>query len=308
MGLFNLKKDGTSDYTIYDYIEEIKKVREEELKSNRYILAYNFLSNNYWNRQNKNLEDELFEIVGTYGIEDEMFNKSDDYKKSVRLKRYSKLKKFINSLTDEQIDSNIFLKRASLFMKMSIEDCSIILNELNEMINNGNQSRSITLKCAIPDKTQKYIPEYISTQTGIKYYRPEAYKIDYIDVLDSSHKQVYEDYNDCITKIGKIAEDIYFLQLNNLTTLSNDLMCYHFQIYHPGYDNHFRASFFVKSKEAIQKNFSDKTLIRTEDFIQTTINNFQALLDMGLIDMTVLNENNNNNRQVLKKTLNSEIK
>ena len=185
-------------------------------------------------------------------------------------------------------------------MKTSAEDCQIILNELNEAINNGNQSRSITVKCAIPDKIQKYIPEYISTQTCIKYYRPEAYKIDYIDVLDSSHKQVYEDYNDCIGKIGKIVEDIYFLQLNNIiTTLSSDLMCYHFQVYHPEYDHHFNASFFVRSKEAIQKLSGEKALIPTEDFIQTTINNFQTLLDEGLIDMTVLKEKNSG--PVLKK-------
>ena len=305
MGLFNKEKkeDIKRDYPSYEeYIEEIKRIQEKELNSDRYALTYDFLSNNYWNRQNKDLEEELFKIVGTYGIEDEMFNMPDDFIKSVRLKRYAKLKKFIESLTEEQIDSNIFLQKANLFMKTSIEDCPIILDELNKIINNGNQSKSITIECTIPDNTRMNILDHISTQTGIRYYRPEAYKVDYIDVLDSSHKQVYEDYNHCIRKISKIAEDIYFLQLNNIiAALSSDLMCYNFQIYHPGYNDCFIVSFFVKSNEVIQKPSDDETSLPTDDFILTTINNFQALLDMGIIDITILNEKNSEN--ILKKII-----
>ncbi len=297
MGLLNIEKKEDLERAYLTYIEQSKKVREEELKSSRYILAYDFVSKHYWNRQNKKLEAKLFEIVGTYGIEGKMFNMSDEYIKSVRLKRYEKLKSFIDSLTEEQLDSNIFLKRASIFMKTSAEDCPILLNALRERIDNENLSGVIPVECVIPDKTQKYIPEYISTQIAIPYYRPRAYKMEYINVLDSSHQQVYEDYNTCVKRIGKIAEDIYLLQLNKiLTTHSSDLMCYYFQIDQSGCNRHFLTTFYEKT---VQKDSGNEALIPTEDFIQTTINNFQTLLDTGLIDITVLKERNRN--PVLKK-------
>ncbi len=230
--------------------------------------------NNYWNRQNRNLEDELFEMVGTYGTKDEMFNVSNDYKKTARLKRYAKLKSFIDSLTEEEIASNIFLKSANSFMKTSTKDCSIILDELNETISSGNESNTITVNCDIPDETQELIPEYIDNTKSIKYYRPEWYQEECINVLNYNYMKVYRDYNDCVSKIGKIAEDIYFLNLNNvLATLSTDLMCYHFQVYHPGKNNHFIASFAVNNKEA------------------------------NKIDMAILNEQTDG--KVLKKTINN---
>ena len=101
-----------------------------------------------------------------------------------------------------------------------------------------------------------------------------SYQEECINVLNYNYMKVYRDYNDCVSKIGKIAEDIYFLNLNNvLATLSTDLMCYHFQVYHPGVNNHFIASFVVKNKEA------------------------------NKIDMTILNEQTD--VKVLKKTINN---
>ena len=54
------------------------------------MLAYVFLTNNYWNRENKELEEKLFKIIGTYGLEEDMFDKSSEHHKSVRTKRYEK--------------------------------------------------------------------------------------------------------------------------------------------------------------------------------------------------------------------------
>lgn len=304
MRLFNkeTKEELYKDYpTEEEFYEEIKRIQNEELNSDRYMLAYAFLTNNYWNRENKKLEEELFKIIGTYGLEEDMFDKSSEHHKSVRTKRYEILKQFIGSLSLEQINSNIFLKSTYLFMNMSNEVCSTIMTELYDKINGGNVSGSLTLELEIPEKTQELIPNYISGLRGIKYYRPEAYRTEYIDVLDSTHKYVYDDYNSLVRKIGKLAEDVYYLQLNEMVYNTPSLECYHFQVYHPGYNDHFIASFFIRTKQNNQ--FSQKIdFTPTDEFIQTTVTNFKQLLDMGLIDVSVLEDKNAGH--VLEKKMN----
>ena len=62
------------------------------------------------NQKHRETEKELFKIVGTYGLEDSnLINKPYEYQKSIRLKRYTQLKKFFEELTEEQINSNVFL-------------------------------------------------------------------------------------------------------------------------------------------------------------------------------------------------------
>lgn len=250
MNLFKKNKnEKTIEEVQEEYFEKIRKIHEDELNSDKYTSIYKFMVDNYWNRKNQKLEEELFKIVGTYGIEDDILNMPNDYKKDARLKRYAKLKNFLDSLSGEQIGSNIFLKSAYIFMKTSIDDCSNILNKLNEIIDNGNETGSITFESNIPDTTKLHIPDYIQTGTAINYYRPEEYKMEYINLLDNSHKYVYEDYTELVRNIGKIMEDIYFLQLNNITNvISNDLMCCNFQVYHPGDNDCFISSFFVNDK------------------------------------------------------------
>ena len=226
-----------------EYFQEVARIQSEELKSDRYTLAYEFLKNNYWDRKNKNLEDELFKIIE---IEDPMYDKSDNYKKDVRMKKFELLKQFMNSLTDDQLESNIFLKYAKIFKEISILDCSNIIRELNNKIKCYNGS-PIQLNCQMTDQTQKCILEHISTQTCIKYYRPQDYKLDYINVLDPKHQYVYNDYNMCVNKIIKLVEDIYFLQINDILYSVPSAICYHFQVYNPGH--YFIVNFFTRIKD-----------------------------------------------------------
>ena len=296
------KEELYKDYTTKEeYFREVTRIQSEELKSDRYMLAYEFLTNNYWNRENKELEEELFKIIGTYGLEEPMFNESSEYKKTIRMKKYEILKQFIGSLTEEQINSNIFLRSTYLFMNMSNEVCSSIMTELYDKMNSENVPSSLSLELQIPEKTQELIPNYISSRRGIKYYRPEEYRIEYIDVLDLTHKYVYEDYNSLVGKIGKLAEDVYYLQLNEMVSNIPSLECYHFQVYHPGYDNHFIASFFVRAKQNNQTS-QENDFAPTEEFIQNTVANFKQLLDMGLVDISVLEDKNTGH--VLKKKMN----
>lgn len=305
MGLFNKEKEKKELYSDYptkdEYLNRVKQIQSEELKSDRYMLVYVFLTHNYWNRENEDLEKELFKIIGTHDLEESIFNESSEYKKSLRMKKNEMLKQFISSLTEEQINSNIFLKSTYLFMNMSNEVCSAIMTELYDKINSENVPNLLTLEFQIPEKTQELIPNYIPGQKGIKYYRPEDYRTDYIDVLDSTHKYVYEDYNLLVEKLGKLAEDVYYLKLNEMIFNIPSLECYHFQAYHPGYNNHFIASFFVRKKQNNQTP-KENNFTPTEEFIQNTVANFKQLLDMGLVNIPVLEEKNTD--PVLKKKMN----
>lgn len=271
-----------------EYLAEINRIQNEELNSDRYSKVRKLLENNYWNRENKDLEEELFKIVGTYGLEDSLINKSDEYQKLIRLKRYAQLKTFFEGLSGEQINSNIFLKIANLYMKISSKECERILSELNEKIEGIDSIKSIKIERPILETTQKHLPDYVNTQRTVLYYNPSAYKTDYVDVLDSSHINVYRKYNELVGMITKLAEDIYFLELNyQIVKKFNNLICYHFQIYHPGYDNKFIASFFLHEPK---KSMNEDKQVVEEDFIETTVNNFQSLIDLGIVDITTSQE------------------
>lgn len=290
MGLFRKnKKDVVRNYpTKEEYLAEINRIQNEELNSDRFAKVRKSLENHYWNRKNKNLEDELFKIVGTYGLEDSLINKSSEYRKSERLKRYVQLKNFFEGLTEEQINSNIFLKIANLYMKISVIECEKIISELKEKTNSEFPTKRIEIENPIPESTQKHLPDYVNTQCAVLYYDPSAYKTDYVDVLDSSHIGVYRDYNDLVGKITKLAEDIYFLELNyQIVKNFNNFICYHFQIYHPGDNNRFIASFFSSEQK---KSINEAQTIVEDDFIETTINNFQSLLDLGIVDINASQE------------------
>lgn len=249
--MLNLKrKELNQDYpTQEEYFKEIERIQNEEVKSDRYALTYAFLTNNYWNRENRNLELELLNIVGTNGLEDSIFNKSIKYRKAIRMKRYENLEKFINSLTEEQINSNILLKSAYMFMKTSDEDNENILIAVYDQINDGNAKDFINIVLPIPADTQKLIPNYINEQVSIKYYKPRSYKRTYIDVLDKDHKHVYQDYNELVSQISRLAEDIYFLKLNDMVLNNQNLECCHFQVYHPNENHEFIASFLNYEKK-----------------------------------------------------------
>lgn len=115
--------------------------------------------------------------------------------------------------------------------------------------------------------------------------------------MDSKHKYVYDDYNSIVKKIGLLAEDVYFFKLNEMVFNNPSLECYHFQVYHPGYNNHFIVSFFIKTKQNNQiLQDIDSTL--TDEFIQTTASNFKQLVDVSVLE-------DKNLEHVLKKKINN---
>ena len=257
MGLFNKKTidDIYREYPTKDeYYKEIEKIQNDELKSERYVLTHAFLMNNYWNRKNINLENELFKIIGSCGLEDPLLNESYDLRSESRMKKYEYLNQFMNSLSNEQINSNIFLKNTNLFMNMSSEVCFNIIDELYDKLNSADVSDFLEFKVPIPHETQMLILNYITEYTNVKYFEPKDYRNSCISILDSEHKYVYEDYNLFVQKMGKLAEDIYFLKLNDILSNDSSIECNRLYLYHSGNDNHFIVNFFIVPKQEISYN------------------------------------------------------
>ena len=273
-----------------DFEDKVRQIRIDEFKSEKYKNVCEYLSKNYYVRKNEVLEANLLKVVGTYEINYNLFNKSRNTKKSLINSEYNKLKNFMSSLSMDEINSNIFLKSAHEFMKMSDEVCSDIMIQLQDAMNG---SEHVNVKMLIPAKMQELIPEYASESVGIPYYDPAEYKTAYIKLLDKQHEHIYRDYNYVVQTIGKIAEDICFFKLNEMTLNKPDLECYHFQVYLPGYDNSLIARFFTNPE--VKKDW-----FYTDEYVEKTVDNFKELLDAGIIDISVLdNELGNQKNKVV---------
>lgn len=249
-----------TDYPTKKEFEEHKRqIQRNELDSDRFKKVKIFV-NDYCKRENKELEKKLFKIIGTYGLEDNLINKSFDEKKINKIKRYNKLKKFMNSLTEDQINSNLYLQAVSMFMETSIEDCEFIIRRLKEKIEDlelSDENQRLELNINIPTKRLKLLPTSISEQVGIPYYRPQDYKTEYINVLDVENAYIYSEYNRYVRNINKLATDIYHLQMwNLLSAYPEQIYNYYFSILSNDFEHEFRTAYFVK--KCREKN-DDKT-------------------------------------------------
>ena len=245
----------TEDYDIYPnevaYEENVNNIRRNELASERFIKTKKFI-HNYNRRSNLELEQELFKIVGTYGLDDDLLGKEYEYIKKRKEDRYKKLKDFLNSLTEEQINSNIYLLAATTFMKTSLEDCKIIANQLAIEIekvdlNSFECPQLLKIDYDIPEERLILFPKRISEQTGVLYHKPHHYKVSYINLLDEYNQYVYSEYNDYVRKNDKLANDIYHLQMwNLLSKFPDEINNYYFSIFNNSTEQKFCTGYFVK--------------------------------------------------------------
>lgn len=240
-----------------EYEKEKKRIIQSELNSDRFKRIKEFL-NSYNKRKNLKLESCLFGIVGTYGLEDYLINKSFEERKIDKIKRFDKLKKFINSLSEEEIESNIYLKKASEFMTTSIEDCSLIVEELKLKINKlelSDSNQRLELNINIPDERLEALPIRVREYVGIPYYVPSRYKIKYVNVLDNKNAYIYSEYNEYVNKINKLVTDIYALQMWNLLSYyKEEINNYYFVILNNEFEHEFRTAYFVKKRKNEKMN------------------------------------------------------
>lgn len=247
----------TGHPTKKEYEENIRQINEKELHSATFKFTRAFLSI-LNERENLELEERLFEIVGASGREEDLFGKSYDEKKISKLKRYSKLTHFMNSLTQEQIHSNPYLQAAVGFMEKSLIDCRMILEHLQDKIKeNSDDKGKFDINMDIPSDRLYLFPLTILEQTSIPYYKPQDYRKSYIYLLDKDNRYVYEEYNKYVRTIEKLAEDIYHLQMwNLLSEYPEQIDNYYFYILNNESEHQFRTSYSVK--KCIESHIEEK--------------------------------------------------
>ena len=243
--------------------EELEKykiqIQNNELESGRFKKIKTFL-NDYHTRENVKLEKKLFKIVGTSGLDDNLINKNIDYKIIHKIKRFNKLKHFLNSLTQEQINSNLYLQAVSVFMKTSLEDCKYIIMRLKENLELSDKNQRLELNVNIPVKRLKLLPTIVDEQVGISYYRKQNYKTEYVNVLDDENLHIYSEYNTYVRNINKLATDIYNLQMIELLSLyPEQIYNYYFSILNNDYEHEFRTAYYVKK-------YSDKSTTENKTY------------------------------------------
>jgi virulence-associated protein VapD len=321
------KKEYPGYPTKEEFENNIKQINEKELKSDRFKRTKEFISL-LNERENLKLEERLFQIVGTYGLEDNLINKGYDEKKNSKAKRYNELKKFMNSLTPEQIQANVYLKATAEFMETSIIDCKIIIENLLKQIKDleiSDKNRRFEIVIDIPKERLNLLPISICELTQIPYYRPQDYRNKYVYLLDEYNRSIYEEYNRYVRKINKIAEDVYHLQMWNILSIyPEQINNYYFSIHNNEHEHQFRTAYYVKKcrelcilqnanikvgiigcnsfmKQFIEKLKSGELKIETcpqietgeeltAEFIIQQLEDYQKLLDSGIIEEVVKEE------------------
>ena len=237
------------------YLKNVKEIQDKEINSNRFIEVLKF-NHKYNNRTNKEIEDELFNYIGNYN-EVYYLNETNIDKKKRYTKTLKKVKKLINSLDSEEIESNIFLSSTDYFLKSSKEDCKKIINELMNEYNSTHTAinKKISIDIDISKETLNKIKNQIPLQVSIPFYNPSIYKYNYVNIVGDKDLKYYQVYNDIINIIRKICIDVYVCRLwkyipdeliDNISLRSFDI-CNGIKE-----DNEFNIKFYI-NKDKVKK-------------------------------------------------------
>ena len=214
------------------------KIQTEELDSDRYHNIIKFLISKYWNRKHYDLEERLFQIINI-----------DDNPKIDLVNRYGVLKNFLESLPESIFRDNIFLEKAYLFLHSSRMDCKNIVYYMNEELSTSDERLSI--QSEVPQRLIEKIPERVHDQIFINY---DGKEFEYVDVLDDSHRHVYDEYNDYVSKIKLLLENIYLLQITNIISNNDIVSCKRVNLYNPSNSYSFITSFNIKRERKLNEN------------------------------------------------------
>lgn len=222
-----------------EYEKQILEIRKKELESLKFEAVCLFLEK-FNKRENLDLENILFEILNTSSIEDDYVE--EKYRK---LNKFINLKVFLSSLTQEQLESNVYLKKAYNLIDLSCKDCGdIIINLEKQMLTMDNNI--INIEMNIPSETAKLLPNTVSEQAIIPLSDSQ---IDFVNLLDKENEHIYSEYNECVSKIDSMAEDIYRLQMNKmLLECSYEIGNNTFNIFNSSKEAKFITSFQVNTK------------------------------------------------------------
>ena len=307
-----------------EYRNNIKNLQEEELNSERYKAVIDFLNNDYRGRANQDLENRLFTILNLAYDRDENLSDEEYMKKMMEV--YNLLMAFIKTIPQGIIDSNVYLKKAVESIAISEKDCLNIIQTLMNNIKNQQIFEQMELcektssepvkieafleeplkmkfsgpykytdgqeynviidyQSEITPQTRELFVDSVNTERAIKYYRPEAYRNSYVPILDYNHIQAYHDFNEYSKHVSKIIRSVYLLQLYNLINkLGLDISVIQFVFVIPF--NRISAILCYHVKKQDNKKSHEEYQTPSEEFINSTIENFKKLVEMGFINPT----------------------
>ena len=205
--------------------EKIKEEQLKELHSEEFKKISTFIEE-YDQRKCLDKEKELLELINKKIKEYEFELKNTPfisyYENQTEKNKIKIIEEFINSLTEEEINSNIYLKTAYYLLELSKKDCQTIVEKAMKKISHDtyipypkiNKIYQITIPIESENigiffkevKTGKYI-YYSSTDES------KELKIVYIQVLDEENIKIYEKYNGIVRSMHRLAIAIYRLRI-----------------------------------------------------------------------------------------------
>lgn len=214
LNMFKKKKeekiDTDRDYEQYE--KELKEAQDEELHSARFEFVTVFM-NMINGNNNEDKERYLFRVI----LNERNRYLSRDYNKvkSESLEYYNALVKFINHLSEEEINSNYYFFILKNVMDIIHMDLYSSISELKKLINDRSKLNIYRKTYKLNDCISELIPNKVpltkehSIQANVVYYSNTD------PILDSEDIELYKEYNHVIDKLVYMLENIYTLALWN---------------------------------------------------------------------------------------------
>ena len=215
----------------YDHI--LREIQEKEYNSTRYKRAVKFIEE-YLTRQYLDKEEEFLNIMNDSKSCDKLtLNESVDYK----LNCFLRIKEFINSLTKDQIDSNLYLSALSKLCDCSINDCLNVFDYTINKFNNCN-SNYFNSEMDLSKGISDILPNYIVNEIGVFYdKKTDNYDIFYQDVSSDMDKEratkLVKDFNRYIVEYFPITDkkiSSVYADNNNIFFNMKDYISYYYSL------------------------------------------------------------------------------
>lgn len=195
-----------------EYEKSVILDQQKELESGRFQTLEAYLGI-FEESSHLEKQEYLLSLIGNYNDDhiDEI-NNGYFYTKTKKFKKYSLLKDFIESLTEEECEENYYLFLAQTLFNIIKKECDYyIMYYSNNKDNNKRNYQEFTFD--LSKEITDIVPNAVPLTVAHQYYMPQRYSISYDPILPNSHIQVYYDFNSIVRTIQKMLSDIIDLEL-----------------------------------------------------------------------------------------------
>lgn len=245
-----VNKKNRKDINKRNYLNKVRDIQNKELNSLKYKSIKEFIDK-YDNRNFLEEEKEMLEMLLGYHI----YCSSDCYEKAHDdyAEKFRQLNSFINSLSDEQIDSNIYFSIAKKCFDESIVDCNRILLLLRKHMNHTDifeEWKQISFKIFLSGDRLSYLLNKVNEEVSISVRRLKKSRVVDVPILNQENIHYYYKYNKIVDVVNKMCENICRLQMwNCLSKCSEEIDNYYFKIENNEFQKAFSVGFYVRIKK-----------------------------------------------------------